>query len=326
MVDESLNVLSSKGRCPPLFVSGEWGTGKSHMLKFIRGVAAHRGVAHVRVDLNARGEPLNYPQRFYPWLAGSLCLDSARGVRSIVEAAFADPLRRDALLRFSWANESGRLGVALRSIILTSRESGSDMLVDHSEWDVVLGADLASFDYKRTKALERMAALAKLLRTVGGAGLVVVLDEAETIDQLWNRLSRLGAYETLGAFCGMEATWAVFGVTERFQRCVNRDLTNGILSYASTSHAAGFLRAWCDGTFRQIRPPQLSDDHAQELAIRVVQAYEAAYAIRADALDVSAVLNTWKANPGRNPRRLIRGIIDALDVRRDLTASTAQPT
>lgn len=90
--------------------------------------------------------------------------------------------------------------------------------------DIVLGADLASFDYKRTKTLERIAVLARLLRSIGGSGLVIVLDEAETIDQLWNRFSRTGAYETLGVFCGMEAAWTVFGVTERFHRRVNRDL------------------------------------------------------------------------------------------------------
>ena len=326
IVEKSLTILATKGRSAPLFVNGEWGTGKSHMLEFIRGAAVCRGIAHVRIDLNARGAPLNYPQRSYPWIAQSLCLLNTRGVRSIVEAAFADPKRRDALLRFAWANESGFLGAALRSIILASCESGNDVLVDDPAWDIVLGADLAPFDGKRTKALDRVAELALLLRSVSGSGLVVVFDEVETIDQLWNRVSRLGAYETLGAFCAMQAAWVVFGVTERFQATINRDLENGLLNYATKICAANCLRSWRDGVFQQIEPPPLTDDHAGELTTRVVHAYHAAYSIGgADGLDMSRVLKLWMTNPGRNPRRLIRTIIDALDARRSLLVNGEAP-
>jgi hypothetical protein len=319
-VGESLQVLAAKGKCAPLFVTGEWGTGKSHMLEFMRSAALARGVAHVRVDLNARGAPLNYPQRFYPWVADSVYLGGSRGLRAIVQRIFTDSDRRDSLLRFSWASESGLLGMALRSIILASREVGSEVLVDHEAWDVVAGTDLAPFDSKRTKALERLAAVAKLLRSVGGAGLVVVLDEAETIDQLWNRLSRMGAYETLGALCRMDAAWAVFGITVRFQRRVERDLANGLLSYAPTSDAERFLRTWRDHGYRQLVPPALTDEEAEDLVGRIVSVYEAAYPIRERApLDEIRILIKWKSSPGRNPRRLIRSVIDALDARRGLT-------
>lgn len=325
MVEDSFTALRLKGRCAPLFVRGEWGTGKSHLLEFIRGAAIGHGIAHVRVDLNARGAPLNYPQRFYPWIVESICLKQARGLRTIVEDAFAHRERRDGLLRYAWAAESGPLGAALRSIVLASREIGDEVLVDHPAWDVVLGADLAPFDHKRTKTLERLAAVARLLRSVGGAGLVIVLDEAETIDQLWNRLSRLGAFETLGAICKMDAAWAVFGVTARFERSVNRDLDHGLLRYAPTEHATSFLRAWRDGAFRQFQPPAMTDAHADSLATRVIEAYSAAYPTGAEhSASGLEALRTWKANPGRNPRRLIRCIIDALDSRRQLQINAAE--
>jgi hypothetical protein len=193
------------------------------------------------------------------------------------------------------------------------------VLVDHEAWDVVAGTDLAPFDYKRAKALERLAAVAKLLRSVGGAGLVVVLDEAETIDQLWNRLSRMGAYETLGALCRMEAAWAVFGITARFQRSVDRDLANGMLSYAQNADADGFLRAWRDRAYRQLAPPALTDEEAEDLVRRIVRVYDSAYpTIDRGPLYESQILFKWKSNPGRNPRRLIRSVIDALDARREL--------
>lgn len=319
VIDESLNALSAKGRCAPLFVRGEWGTGKSHMLEFVRTAAARRRIAHVRVDLNARASPLNYPQRFYPWIAQSVAFGAERGIRSIVERAFVDESRRKALLQFAWAAESGALGAALKSIILASRELHSDVLVDGPGWDVVGGVDLAPFDYKRLKALERIAMLARLLRALGGKGLVIVLDEVETVDQLWNRLSRMGAYQTLGALCRSDATWAVFGVTDRFGRRVQRDLDNGLLVYAPTDDASQFLRTWRASGYRVVAPPAVTDVHAEHLVDCIVGAYRSAYSdAPIDRAEASAVLTAWKRNPSRNPRRLIRTLIDALDARRPL--------
>lgn len=319
-VADSLQMLSTKGRCAPLFVVGEWGTGKSHMLEFIRSAAVSKGIAHARVDLNARSAALNHPQRFYPWIAESVCLRGLYGLRAIVEEAFMDPARRDSLLKFSWATESGLLGGALRSIILASRELGSDVLIDHNDWNIVMGTDLAPFDYKRSKALTRLGEVAKLLRSVGGSGLVLVLDEAETIDQLWNRLSRMGAYETMGMVCGFDATWAIFGITARFQRCLDRDLSDGLWRHSSSTSAVTFLESWHTGAYRQIAPPAMSDEHAEDLVKRIVHAYGDAYAIPSgDSFDVSTILVNWKSNPSRNPRRLIRSIIDALDAQRGLT-------
>lgn len=319
LIDNSLNALSAKGRCAPLFVRGEWGTGKSHMLEFVRTAAARRGIAHVRVDLNARANPLNYPQRFYPWIAESVALGSERGIRAIVQWAFVDEYRRKALLQFAWATESGVLGAALKSIILASRELHSDVLVDDPGWKVVCGTDLAPYDWKRPKALERAVLLSRLLRTLGGAGLVIVLDEVETVDQLWNKRSRIGAYQTLGALCQSDATWAVFGVTDRFDLCVQRDLANRVLIYSQSDEASQFLRTWGAGGYRVVAPPVVTDIHAERLVDCILGAYSSAYSdAKIDSAVASAVLGAWKRNPGRNPRRLIRTLIDALDAGRPL--------
>lgn len=327
LIDDSLRSLSAKGRCAPLFVRGEWGTGKSHMLEFVRTAAMRKGIAHVRVDLNARSSPLNYPQRFYPWIAESVALGAERGIRAILQAAFMDESRRRALLQFAWAAESGVLGEALKSIILASRELHSDVLVDVPGWDVVCGIDLASFDWKRPKALERAAMFARLMRAVGGGGLVMVLDELETIDQLWNKRSRLGAYQTLGALCQSDATWTVFGVTDRFDLCIQRDLANRILGYSQSDEASRFLREWGSGTYRMVAPPVVTDVHAKHLVDRIVDAYSAAYADATVDREVgSAVLIAWTRNPSRNPRRLIRALIDSLDAHRPLAMDSAVST
>src|ERR1700730_13707120 len=60
------------GTTPPLFVKGEWGTGKTHLLSFIRAAALVSGFACSRIDLNGWSAALNYPQRLLPFLADDL--------------------------------------------------------------------------------------------------------------------------------------------------------------------------------------------------------------------------------------------------------------
>src|SRR5213594_3942076 len=69
LVGERVEALQSGRQITPLFVSGEWGCGKSHFLTFARSIAAKRGVGSSVIALNARSAPLNYPQRLYPLLA-----------------------------------------------------------------------------------------------------------------------------------------------------------------------------------------------------------------------------------------------------------------
>ena len=64
IVSGAIDSLRS-GRPETLFVTGEWGSGKSHFLSFVRAAADTRAVPCSVVSLNARTMPLNYPQRFY---------------------------------------------------------------------------------------------------------------------------------------------------------------------------------------------------------------------------------------------------------------------
>jgi hypothetical protein len=290
-------------------------------LEFVRTTATGRQIASVRIDLNARSAPLNLPQRFYPRIAECVSLGRHLGLRAIIESAFLDEALRKRLLQFAWAPESGVLRSALRTIVLASRALNSDVLIDSPAWETVTGVDLAPFDGKRTKAIERIGSVARLLRALGGGGLVIVLDEAETIDQLWNRLSRMGAYQTLGAFCRLDAVWAVFGVTERFDRSVDDDVERGMLSYAPTVEASEFLRTWRARSYRVAASPAVDDQNAPELVRRIVDLYRSAYpGEEVDDTAAARALDGWRRNPSRNPRRLIRALIDALDESRPLPA------
>ena len=105
-------------------------------------------------------------------------------------------------------------------------------LIDHPAWTRLTGEDLsfADYSYLRDKALQRLQELARLSRAMGCRGLVVLFDEVETVDQLWNIVSRMGAYRVLGTLCRMKYVWCVFAITDRFERAIDSDLDDGILN------------------------------------------------------------------------------------------------
>lgn len=324
---QRLDDLIASGTCSPLFVRGEWGAGKSHMLAYLLAEAARKQIACAKVSLNARTAALNYPQRFYPAIAESVRLWSIRGMRNIVERAIAQEPTRHLLQRFAHSNGAGVLGPPLRALLARFVLSHGCDFDDELAWNILLGADLAWADTKRVKALERIGTLARLLRAIGGHGLVAVLDEAETIDQLWNRLSRMGAYQTLGSFCSQDNAFFVFGITKRFEQRIALDLQQGLLSYGPTKEAARFLEAWRVGQYAIEEPPHFDLRSARRLAELILETYSVAYANAVGRPEtIQTAIASWHANPSRNPRRLVRALIDSLDENRLLVPSASATT
>ena len=80
----SLSALDLPGQLSPLFVRGEWGTGKTHFLSYVRSAASDLSIASASVDLNARDAALNYPQRFLRSIAESMRVLECDGIKSIL--------------------------------------------------------------------------------------------------------------------------------------------------------------------------------------------------------------------------------------------------
>src|SRR2546421_3209624 len=98
LVAAKLAALSDGHAAPPLFVKGEWGSGKSHLLSFVTAAAYAKAVPVSSIDLNARSVALNYPQRLYPIIAENLsCGDGGVGLRSIVLRWLEDSSLRERL-------------------------------------------------------------------------------------------------------------------------------------------------------------------------------------------------------------------------------------
>jgi hypothetical protein len=320
-IDEALNALEVSGAADPLFIKGEWGTGKSLFLSVASTAAIRQGFACARIDLNAHGAALSHPQRFLPHLVDNIAAKQSLGVRNFIYDLLERDSSRSSLRRYACTQDAGELSGSLLSLC-GSYEAGERLeLGNHSAWRTLQGADLSWSDHasKRQKALDRIGALASLCRAAGLKGLVLLFDEAETVDQLWNVRSRVSAYSVLGRLCRTRHLWCVFGVTARFERTIEKDIQYAEGHVDQGSDAGCFLRHWQDRRFPLIRPPTIDSEAARTLARRIASLYADAYGTpHVDADLIKRCLEEWRRNPGRNPRRLVRALIHALDSARPI--------
>jgi hypothetical protein len=327
VVEQSLANLERQGRSTALFAQGEWGTGKTHFLSYLRNTAAQKWYASARIDLNARGVALSHPQRFLPIIADSIGAGDHVGIQELIPRLIHIDELRQRMRDFSETAEASDLGWAVQNLCDEFEDCGVLGLGNHAAWATLRGADLSWSDdaSKREKALSRIGALASLCRAIGLKGLILILDEAETIDQLWNIRSRLSAYAVLGRLFQMQTLWCVLGSTLRFGRTIRFDLSNGVLTNAVVSPTAeSFLQAWELEKYQIIEPPTINRHGAHELARAITSLYQSAYPQMSDGARVSdRCVEEWMRNPVRNPRRLIRLLVHRLDVDRALDKSTA---
>jgi hypothetical protein len=320
ITERNLLSLRSSGHGKALLVRGEWGSGKTHFLSYVRAAAARNSISTATIVLNARSTPLNYPQRIYPVIAETLRVGEDAGLKAVLTRA----LRRiESPQDVERALASHEYSGPIRELLRVTREDAFHEIGGHWGWTPLLGADIAAMDYayKREQALARLRALGLILRTLGFGGLVLLFDEAETIDQLWNVRSRVAAYDVLGRMCHTDALWCIFAVTERFDRMVQLDLARDVLADPGLSqHAQWFLRAWNSNRFDTIRLPELDQTVATQIARAVARIYEVAYGRYPENLPERCV-REWSANPARNPRRLVRLLIHRLDIARTVPQS-----
>jgi hypothetical protein len=183
-----------------------------------------------------------------------------------------------------------------------------------------MGTDLAAADYgyKRDKALRRIVHLGQCLHAIGSGGLVLALDEAETLEQLWNSRSRIGAYATLGNLTSMAYVVPIFAITERFERQIRQDVSikNILRQAAMPIPATQFLTSWTRGEYPRLTATTLTPQLASLLVQRIITLYYQTYGTPRRETDFSRLIRSWSASPTRNPRNLIRHAVHTLDLAR----------
>jgi hypothetical protein len=299
----------------PIFIEGEWGTGKSHTLMYCRSFAASVALPTCVVSLNARTVPLNHPQRMYGEIAASIRVGSVIGIRPLLHSLLTDAALRSKLRQHV---SLGRAGVLTWSLsVLLDHYERNDILNPRTEfaWSFLLGEDLgwADYAYKRDQALDRIESLGESLRAVNGAGFMALFDEVETIDQLWNYRSRMVAYSVISRLSNMRSIWPMFAITDRFTRLARTDYGR------ATPEALAFLQSIASSKLNIFQTPQLDRQRAWRLAMAVAKLYQEAHpVVQFSESEIDAWLEEWGRNPGRNPRRLIRLVVNRLDLLRPL--------
>jgi hypothetical protein len=298
-------------------------------MSYVRAACRNLDVASSVVSVNARGHTLGHPQRSYPVLAENLELGRLpRGLQSVLIAKLSDDECRERILQFCESEGSGELA---RAVQWLAQSDGAYAMpvAEHPAWSTVLGSDIAWSDYayKRGKAIARIAELARLFKTLGSAGIVLLFDEVETIDQLWNVRSRRLAYSVLGALSRMDNVWCIFAVTARFDRALEGDLRGALDDPGLSEAARWFLEEWEKKRLELMDPPRVDGEGARLLAERVERLYELAHGFRlADRRGVLRCVEEWSEDAGGNPRTLIRRVVDCLDRRRPIQAGASRST
>jgi len=321
VVDQSLERVLAQKQIGPVFVEGEWGVGKTHLLSYVQASARTLGVPCALINLDASSSALNYPQRFYATIAERLSLEEHHGLKAIVTHIVCDQRTRPLVYAFSKSPESGDLSYAL-SVLCHSALSGEEAVAEEqNSWNILLGLDLnwSTYGYKRRDALARISALARMFGATGLGGLVVLFDEAETVDQLWNIRSRLTAYTTIGSMCQSAGLWAIFGITERFNQTLAEDIRRLAQErFFVEQNAHWFLTRWQKTSFDIVTPPSIDRALARMVAERVAKLYRDAYQVDLNEVHFDQVVAEWASNPIRNPRRLIRSIVERMDRARQI--------
>lgn len=324
-INKSLTSLRRKTGPAPLFLNGEWGTGKTHSIRLVRALALQGGFATMEAVLNARTCPPNYPQRMLPFMSHSIAFGEERGIRSVIGSLLRDDKRAGVALATIGDKTQADISQAAITLHALASRGETALLGSSASWRILTGSDIAHSDYgyRRTNALRRLHWTTAFIRSLGAKGTVLLFDELETIDQLWNRRSRAGAYEALGGFLDAPQTWCVFGVTERFQRIVRED-AHSDLYWLASPQGRRFLSLWRQGEAELIAPPSIGDHEARTLATIVESMYRNVYPDTGDCTsDVHGVIGNWSRNAARNPRRLVRAIVDSCDRARPFRAGAS---
>lgn len=320
----SLSILEKNQTPRPLFLNGEWGSGKTHSIRLVRALALESGFATMEAVLNARTCPPNYPQRMMPFMARNIAFGEERGVRSVIGSLLRDDKKAGLALATIGDRSQADIAQATSTLRALSSRGETALVGTSAAWRVLTGTDIAHSDYgyRRTRALLRLHWTTAFVRAAGAKGTVLLFDELETIDQLWNRRSRATAYEALGGFLEAPGTWCVFGITERFLRVVREDALSDLYWQAS-SQGRHFLKMWREGEEELIAPPKVAEGEALELAAVVEKMYRDAYPETGDCgAEVRNAVSDWLRNAARNPRRLVRAIVDACDRARPIPGAT----
>jgi hypothetical protein len=303
-LDQEIDAFRS-GQQRSYVVSGEWGSGKSNLLSYIKEYCLRNNIAVAYINLNGRSSAINHPQRFYHRIMADVRLPGLEGRGVINLLGTINRSSKEGVLA-KWAAANAHRSEMARAL--------TAFLDGNRQWalQVILGADLtwADYPYLKEKAISRIEDFGECLRSLGYDGFMVQYDELETVVQLWNIVSRQSAYRILHRLSGLKNVWSGFATTERLNQQLTHDKRSSKLKDVE---AYKFISKYF--TFPTLNPPVIDGQLGKELLWKVEGLYRRVYPMPQDA-QLQHVMERWMRTPFRNPRRLIRQAIYHLDIQR----------
>ncbi len=238
---------AQQGSSTHLFLEGDYGHGKSHMLRYTEAMALAQGFAVTWIVLDGYARAMNHPARYLHSLFENMRVADLpfRGLGCLVDHWLKTD-RRDAILQWVDRQAPWELGYSVNSLSHgASTEWYRDGHVARMEArDIQHRAGRSQHEI----AYKRINGVTALCRAAGIQGVVYLFDELETVATLlWNVRSRMLSYEVLNTLTDgrrFSNSMFVFSATPEFGYRVHRDGYEA--SYYSDEYAAGarFVGKW----------------------------------------------------------------------------------
>lgn len=292
-----------KTKTKPIIIKGEWGTGKTNLLNYLREYALTKQIVVTHVNLDGRSAAVNHPQRYYHRIIREMRLPGVKGkgLPSLFNTlSNSETLKKRTI---KWANSNHYHSELARGFYWLFNGNS------HYAIQILLGTDIsfADYNYLKVKCINRITEWGKYFKFIGFKGFMIQFDELETIVQLWNSLSRKGAYRVLYQFCGLKNIWPIFATTERLDSQIAEDLVFGNLD---DEYARKFVKFYTKND--DFRPPGPEPRFVTQLLKKINKLYSAVYTLP-ESVELNSIKNRWSKMPFKNYRRLIRLTIDYFD-------------
>ncbi len=238
---EQLEAAASGSAAEGMLIKGDFGTGKSHCLEYLREIALDRKFAVSRVYVN-KETPLHDPVKLFQGAADNVSLPSRTGP-AFHEIASQLVFNSEPFRDFErWANNSSS-GVDPRfasSLLLFEKFSGDHEFRDHlirfwagaklpvtdvrSRLKKIGEPFISAYLSQRDFAIQRFCFASRLMRAARYAGWVILIDEVELVGT-YSALQRAKSYVEIARLMKMAGEPGmcmvpVLSITDDFTRAI----------------------------------------------------------------------------------------------------------
>jgi bacteriophage exclusion system BrxC/D-like protein len=265
-----------QGSSRHVFIEGDYGRGKSHVLKAIEAVALRKGFAVSWVTLDGQNHAFNHPTRYLHSFLENLRVPRLpiRGLASLVRCWLRG---QESVGVVAWVKQSGSW---LRYPVLECQRN-----IDSTEEAPYLDAWLESRNIASKNGKmwfetisQRIHDTAGLVRAAGYSGVVYLFDELETVATLlWGVRQRYLSYEFLNLlvdgrkhpFC-----FFAFAATPDFGRRLGND--RGYQEYYANEYPEGcrFITKWHESSVDLVQLRRLGSSDVVNLCKRLRSHHE----------------------------------------------------